>query len=104
MNLEKFGYVLATKLLVNRKMPVGFMYREKGKNGDSGWRFFAGIETQEYTDQPENIGIYNITTITQIDSSIIPLLDAPAGSAFERKDYGAPLTAVEDFDFAPEGE
>lgn len=64
---------------------VGYMYREQpDKNGDSGWRFFAGDESQEYADTPDNFAIYEVNTICNYDPSIIPFLDASIGSAFGR--------------------
>jgi hypothetical protein len=64
---------------------VGYMYREQPDDDtDSGWRFFAGDESEEYADTPENFGIYAVNTICNYDAAIIPLLDAPFGSAFGR--------------------
>ena len=61
------------------------MYREKAdRPEDSGWRFFSGEETQEYIDDPNNTMIYDVNTIANYDPAIIPLLDAPTGSAFGR--------------------
>jgi len=51
---------------------------------DRGWRFFAGTESQEYLDDPNNLAIYDVNTIANYDPEIIPFLDAPIGSAFER--------------------
>ena len=34
---------------------------------DSGWRFLAGSEDDEYTDNPENIGIFDLNTICNYD-------------------------------------
>lgn len=65
--------------------PVGYMYREQPDNDiDSGWRFFAGDESQEYTDTPDNFGIYDVNTICNYDPAIIPFLKTPVGSAFGR--------------------
>ncbi len=64
---------------------VGYMYREQPDNdGDSGWRFFAGDESQEYADNPDNFAIYEVNTICNYDPAIIPFLGAPFGSAFGR--------------------
>lgn len=64
---------------------VGYMYREQPDKGfDSGWRFFAGDESQEYSDNPDNFGIYKVNTVCNYDPTIIPFLDAPYGSAFAR--------------------
>lgn len=64
---------------------VGYMYREPADYPeDSGWRFFAGTESQAYADDPKNFDIYSVNTIANYDNDIIPLLNAPAGSQFER--------------------
>jgi len=100
--MNKFGYVLATKMLVDNKHKVRFMYREEGKNGDSGWRFFCGDEDQTYTDNPDNIAIYDVETIITIDKSITPYLKSAPGSAYEREDENAVFTASKDFYFGEE--
>lgn len=97
--MENFGYVFATKMLVEKKLPVMFMYREKGSNGDSGWRFFSGLEEQEYVDDPNNIAIYDIETILGIDESIRPYLNSLYGRAYERSDSKEPYKRVTDFGF-----
>ena len=44
--MNNFGYILATKMLVDGKRKVRFMYREApDDNQDSGWRFFAVMKT-----------------------------------------------------------
>jgi len=97
--MNNFGYVLATKMLVDNKRKVRFMYREKGKVGDSGWRFFCGDENQAYTDNPDNIAIYDINTIIAIDKSIVPYLNSAAGAAYEREDENAVFVASTEFGF-----
>jgi hypothetical protein len=64
---------------------VGYMYREQAEGDfDSGWRFFSGLEDDEYANDPENLAIYDVNTIANYDADVIPLLDAPSGSAFAR--------------------
>ena len=64
---------------------VGYMYREipDGESPfgeyDSGWRFFAGDEDDEYANNPENLDIYSLNTICNYSPDIIPLLHAPYG-------------------------
>jgi hypothetical protein len=61
------------------------MYREQPRSDhDSGWHFFAGDESQEYADDADNFALYDVNTICNYDPAIIPLLDAPLGSAFGR--------------------
>lgn len=102
-NLARFGYVFATKMLVENRRPVRFMYREAGEGDDSGWRFFCGDEDQAYCDHPDNLGIYSIDTILGIDPSVLPWLDSPAGSAYERMMPDSPFVKS-DFGFVPEDE
>jgi hypothetical protein len=79
------GACLATDMITVKGRQVGFMYREEpDSNSDSGWRFFAGVESDEYVNDPNNTGIYDVNTIANYDRSIIPFLNAPVGSAFER--------------------
>ena len=64
---------------------VGFMYRQDPRSDfDSGWRLLSGEETQEYLDVAANLAIYDVNTIANYDPTVIPLLDSPPGSAFER--------------------
>ena len=91
--MEKFGYVMASKMLVENERKVRFMYREEPsvntrvKRGqDSGWRFFCGDEDQDYLDNPDNIAIYDVDTIIAIDKSVTPYLNSVSGAAFERED------------------
>ena len=75
----------ATDRIMVDGAPVGFMYREEPEfPEDSGWRFFAGDESEEYVDNPDVQGIYAVNTVANYDQSIIPLLNAAAGAAFIR--------------------
>ncbi len=79
------GACFASDRITVDGMKVGFCYREAPDfEADGGWRFFAGDESEEYTDCEENFAIYDINTIANYDPDIIPLLDAPEGSAFQR--------------------
>lgn len=78
------GCIASDRITVDGR-PVGYMYREKPRNpSDSGWAFFAGDETDEYTNNPDNFDLYQLNTIANYDADIIPLLDAPIGSAYIR--------------------
>lgn len=95
--MEKFGFVLATKMLVDGKRKVRYMYHEEVTNPqDSGWRFFCGDEDDEYVNNPNNIGIYDINTILEIDKSILPYLNCSAGIALEREDENAMFIISDD--------
>lgn len=64
---------------------VGCMYREEPDfPEDSGWRFLAGDESDEYMDNPDNHAIYDVNTFANYDREIIPFLESPPGSRFIR--------------------
>jgi len=83
------GGCLATDMITVGDRGVGYMYREDAdREMDSGWRFFSGHESQDYVDDPANTEVYDVNTIANYDPDVIPLLDAPPGSAFERNERG----------------
>lgn len=89
------GGCIATDRITVDGARVGYMYREEPFNDqDSGWRFFAGDEAQEYLDDVEHMAIYDVNTIANFDPAIIPLLVRPVGSAFEREDGDGELVEV----------
>lgn len=67
---------------------VGYMVREKPMDTypDSGWRFMAGNEDEEYMNNPDNHHIFDINTICNYDRDIIPYLYADIGSEYIRID------------------
>ena len=105
-DINHFGYVNASRRLVDGRLPVRFMYREKTGDDEqySGWVFLSGTEDQEYADNPDNIGIYDIKTILSIDRTIAPYLDSRAGMAFEREEGTGTFKVSNDFGFEPEKE
>ena len=67
---------------------VGYMYREQPLEGwpDSGWRFMAGNEDDEYMNNTNNHHIFAINTICNYDKDIIHYLHSNIGSAYIRVD------------------
>jgi len=95
---EGYGACITTDKVVVEGKAVAFMYRESPDNEvDSGWRFMSGYETDEYMSDPDNHGIYDVNTVANYDPDIIPFLDSPAGSAFERENGTGEFKSV-DFD------
>jgi hypothetical protein len=79
------GACFASNKITIEGRKVGYMYREiPGDRGFSGWVFLAGDESREYLDDPENIAIYDVNTICNYDTDIIPFLDAGYNKAFVR--------------------
>lgn len=80
-----WGLCVATDAITVEGRKVGYMYRDTPREPrDSGWRFLAGHETDEYLANIQNLEIYFTNTIANFDPDIIPLLPSPEGSAFER--------------------
>lgn len=81
---------IATDKITVEGFKIGYMYREKPnpKYPDSGWRFFQGEESDEYIKDVKNSGIYDLNTICNYDSSIIPLLKSPYGVCYYRDKMG----------------
>lgn len=68
---------------------VGYLYREQPDHeDDSGWRFTAGDETDEYMDDSNNASYVSLGAVLRQDDSILSLLDREAGVAFVRDDKG----------------
>ena len=102
VNFENFppiGGLMVSKMVTEGKRMPRFIYREKrSRPEDSGWRVFSGFESEEYNDDPNNIGIYSPSTILTIDSSIAELLlKGGVGSVFERESDKSPWCKVADF-------
>jgi hypothetical protein len=83
--ISPMGGASATDKIVVDGMTIGYMHRENPINEmDSGWRFFSGMEDQDYIDNNHNTGIYDVNTIANYDPAIIQYLDMPIGSELER--------------------
>lgn len=79
------GCIVSDKI-TKEGFKVGYMYREQPTDGcpDSGWRFMAGNEDDEYMDNPSNHHIFAINTICNYDKDIITYLKSKVGSAYIR--------------------
>lgn len=93
------GGVLASKMVTEGNHKPRFIFRDKPFNeADSGWRIFSGFETDEYTNNPNNLGFYHAKTISQIDDSIVKLLLFKGiGSAWEKKEEHSDWKEVLDY-------
>ncbi len=92
------GACIATDRITVEGYPVRFMYREAPDNDvDSGWRFLSGFEDDAYMDDARNHSAYDVNTIANYDPGIIPFLEAPEGSAFEKTPESERFVAVDDW-------
>lgn len=89
--VKDLGGCIASDEITVRGEKVGYMERNEPLNEkDSGWCFFAGTESDEFVDEPDNFGIYEVNTIANYDKEIIPFLTSPTGSCFIRSEEGPP--------------
>ena len=87
--IELKGGCIASDRITVEGLKIGYMYRENPSNeSDSGWRFFAGDEDENYTSDPNNFGIFDLNTISNYDDTIIPFLESEIGSSFEKVNGG----------------
>ena len=83
--IPEMGGCFATDRIMVDGEQVRYMYREAADfEEDSGWRFFAGDESQDYIDDLWNTGIYEVNTVANYDPDIIPYLQVPAPCRFEK--------------------
>ena len=79
------GSCIASDRITVDGMKVGYLYREPPDNSiDSGWRFFAGDESDEYSADADNFALYDVNTIANYDPAIVAVVETPAPCAFER--------------------
>jgi len=79
------GSCIASDRITVDGMKVGYLYREAPDNEiDSGWRFFAGDESEEYSADADHFAVYDVNTIANYDPAITVLLETPAPCAFDR--------------------
>jgi len=91
-----YGGCLASDKITVDGDEVGFMYREEPCfDEDSGWRFLAGTEDEEYMDNPDNTAIYDVNTIANYDRAIIAYLHLPVGLELQR------IEGTDEFEIIP---
>jgi hypothetical protein len=60
--------------------------------------FFTGFESEDYNDDPDNIGLYDAVTILQIDPSLEDILLKGIGAVYEKAEDGSAWYKVTDFE------
>ncbi|MEO7091888.1 MAG: DUF2185 domain-containing protein [Polyangiales bacterium] len=95
------GCIASDKITVGGE-PVAYMVRsETERPGDSGWLFTSGTETQAYMDEAANFEVYDVNTIANYDSDIVPFLHAPPGSSYERPGNTGAFGPLDDTEWMP---
>lgn len=75
-----------TNEVIKEGRPVGYMYRETPESAeDSGWRFFAGDEPEEYMADPDNTQFLPVALVAQCSLDIVPYLNVEPETQLERR-------------------
>jgi len=99
--VKNMGGCFATNMITIDGKKINFMYRETPTKDkpDSGWRFFSGYEDDEYINDAKNTQIFEVNTIANYAPDIIPFLESPYKTAFERNQDTGKFEQVLDFEF-----
>jgi hypothetical protein len=91
------GLCFVTKRVLEDGAPVGYLYREEPDNDDdSGWRFTANDESDDYINDSANVALVSLGAVLSVDDRFIALLDAPTGSAYAFDHNTQQFMAVEE--------
>jgi hypothetical protein len=83
--ISPMGYCYASDMITIDGHKVGFMYREpREEDDDSGWRFYSGLETDEYVEDEHHFMMFDLNYLANLDPAIIPYLKAKKGAEYER--------------------
>lgn len=83
--IKPMGYCIASDRITVDGEKVGFMYREdKEDEDDSGWRFLAGDESDEYLEDTQRFMMFDVNYVANLDNAIIPYLKRKVGTELER--------------------
>lgn len=98
------GTCFASDMITVERFKVGFLYRQNPDfDGDSGWRFLTGFESDEYMNRGDNFALFDVNWIVNCDPEILEFLDSPVGSAFGRDpSVGNKFVEIKDFDVSDE--
>ncbi len=81
------GLCMVPDTILVTGLPLQMFYRVMPSHRqDSGWRFLAGTETPEYLANPLYSGLYDLNIIANYFPEIIPHLDDPPYTAYEKID------------------
>lgn len=81
---------IVSDMITKEGWKVGYMFRDEPleNHPDSGWHFFKGDESDEYSNDPNHFHIFALNTVCNYDQDIIPYLNLPVGTHLIRTDNG----------------
>lgn len=83
------GFAFVTDMIAVEGKRVDYMARQQtDREGDSGWIFYSGGETQEYMNDSNNISLFGVNEVANYDPEIIRFLTYPPGTEIARNSHG----------------
>lgn len=81
---------IVSDMITKKGWKVGYMYRGEPLENqpDSGWHFYKGDESDEYSNDANNFHVFSLNTICNYDQDIIPYLNLPVGTQLIRTEGG----------------
>lgn len=81
---------IVSDMITREGWKVGYMFRDEplANQPDSGWHFYKGDESDEYSNDPNNFNVFALNTICNYDPEIIPYLTRPVGTYLIRTEGG----------------
>lgn len=81
---------IVSDLITKEGWKVGYMFRDEPVENqpDSGWHFFKGDESEEYSHDANNFHVFALNTVCNYDKDIIPYLNLPIGTHLIRVNNG----------------
>ena len=77
--------VLVSKKVREEGWKIGYGYRDDPTNErDSGWYFCVGDESEEYTNNPENLELWLVNSALNYDPALNKFITSPSGTAIVR--------------------
>ncbi|MFT5618260.1 MAG: hypothetical protein ACI85I_001492 [Arenicella sp.] len=82
---KESGFCFISNKVAKEGFRLNYTYKElEEENFDSGWRFFAGDESDEYINNPENCSLVLLNTAVNYAPEIISYLNLPVDTQLER--------------------
>lgn len=79
--------MIASNKITVKGEKVGCAYREEPDvsfSNDTGWRFLAGSEDDDYLSNSNNFNVFDVNTICNYDNDVLLILESRIGSVFVR--------------------
>ena len=79
--IPKAGACVVSKNILEGRSKLKWLFREESIDRlDNGWRFFSGIDDDDFVNSIENLVVCDFNTVANIEPAIIGIYPFPVGS------------------------